>query len=520
MKPKQRKYTDPSSQSIVERAWNGIRDFFGFTIPPTYTDGYGNTRNAETPFWEGAQGQELKRMGQTAKITGKIGLIATGFINPYTVSSLGTALLGTIGNAYGLSLGAQNIYNTGKQYIQNPSSVSTSQIISAGLDAIPFMFGTKNVLKNFKTIKIPNIKNVNLNNLKYKTSIYEDPANNEYTIALFKRGLRNNRELGTLILGKNNIYNGLDIKSVSNLNENYYKGIGEELYNRGIELARNKGYSGIISGKTLVHPEKTITTTSKYKKKLIGETGMWISKDPLWQGNNKPVYLLEEPTQAKYKSIKLRTNKNLQKAIKNNTYLINRIDQQTLNKLGVYNIDPENLRNKLKNIPIEFGNTSSKGGAYYSPVQNKIIIGHNAPKSMYGEMIDHERLHAFDWITKNSSNRYSGDVSVVLGTRPLYQKELENTGIFTSELAAKLVQLKNKAKLNKNTFISGDTWKNWVTNYKSNLNYNGIKELDKVIKDWDKLAKWADKAVPAISPMFIPKFIWNGNDNTQMNNAD
>lgn len=510
MVPKQRKWKDPSSQSIAERAWHGLTDALGFTTPP----------DNEVPFWEGAQGQQLKRMGNTAKTAGQIALVGTGFINPFTTASTGSALLGTIGNAYGLSLGAQNVYNTGKQYLQDPSSVSTSQLMSAGLDTIPFMFGTKNILKNFKTIKIPNIKNINLDNLKYKTSIHEDPKNNEYTITLFKRGLRNNRELGTLILGKDKIYDGLDIKSVSNLNENYYKGIGEELYNRGIELARNKGYSGIISGKTLVRPEKTIATTSKYKKKLIGETGMWVSKDPLWQGNNKPIYLLEEPTQAKYKSIKLRTNKNLQKAIQNNTYLISRIDQQTLSKLGISNINPEELRNKLESIPIEFGNAVNKGGAYYSPIQNKIIIDYGVPKNLYGEVIDHERLHAFDWITKNNINRYSGDVPVVLGDKSLYQKELGNTGIFTSELAAKLVQLKNKAKLNKNTFVSGDTWKNWITNYKSNLKYNGIKGLDKVVKDWDKLAKWADKAVPAVSPTFIPKFIWNGDDNKKMNNAD
>lgn len=156
MKPKQRKWKDPSTQSIAERAWNGLRDALGITTPPTYTDGYGNTRNAEVPFWEGAQGQELKRMGETAKTAGQIGLAGAGLINPFTASSIGTTLLGTLGNVYGLSLGAQNVYNTTKKAIQDPSSVSVPEYIFAGLDAIPFVSSSTRIIT-----KLPSVEQVN-----------------------------------------------------------------------------------------------------------------------------------------------------------------------------------------------------------------------------------------------------------------------------------------------------------------------------------------------------------------------
>lgn len=357
-----------------------------------------------------------------------------------------------------------------------------------------------------------------LKSFKYKTNVYNLPKSYHITISE-RKFLKKPIIIGELSLEPTSS-NTLNITNVTNAAQNRYKRMSEELYNAGIRLAKSKGYEGIVSGKTLMDPKRTIKITNKYQKKLINHSGSWHGKEPEWQGNNKPVYLLQEPTIGQYEALRPKTNKDLSLAIKNNTYLTKRIDQNTLDRLEITDISPKSLRSKIEDIPIEFGNATRKGGAYYDPIENRIIVDYDAPKSMYGEMIDHERLHAFDVLTKNSSNRYSGDVSIVLGARPLYQKELGNTGIFTSELAAKLVQLKNKAKRNSNTFISGNTWKSWVTKYKSNSKYNGIKGLDKVVKDWDKLAKWADKAIPAISPIFVPKFIWNGNDNTKMNNAD
>ena len=63
--------------SFAERALNNITDFLHITSPPTYKDGYDRVLNAEVPLKESAHGQELKRMGETAKNAGEIAL--TGF---------------------------------------------------------------------------------------------------------------------------------------------------------------------------------------------------------------------------------------------------------------------------------------------------------------------------------------------------------------------------------------------------------------------------------------------------------
>ena len=95
-------------------------------------------------------------MGETAKTAGQIGLAGAGLINPFTASSIGTTLLGTLGNAYGLSLGAQNVYNTTKKAIQDPSSVSVPEYIFAGLDAIPFVSSSTRIIT-----KLPSVEQVN-----------------------------------------------------------------------------------------------------------------------------------------------------------------------------------------------------------------------------------------------------------------------------------------------------------------------------------------------------------------------
>lgn len=172
MEPRQHK----EATSIAGRAINWLTDKLGITEAPTYTDGYGVERRSEVPFNESAQGQQLKRMGETAKDVGKLGLIAAGTINPFTAASTASTLLGTIGTAYGLSLGAQNVYNTGKQFVQDPSSVSGTQLALAGLDAIPLAFGAKRIANGLSDIVIPeiskNIKQIQLatllnNNIKH-----------------------------------------------------------------------------------------------------------------------------------------------------------------------------------------------------------------------------------------------------------------------------------------------------------------------------------------------------------------
>lgn len=95
----ERKYVAPWNQSIAQRLWNGFTDATHLTSPPTYQDGYGRTVNAENPFWDGAKGKELKRMGKTALGTGTI--IGLGFL-PQSFAAAPTVTAG----AFGLGLGA------------------------------------------------------------------------------------------------------------------------------------------------------------------------------------------------------------------------------------------------------------------------------------------------------------------------------------------------------------------------------------------------------------------------------
>ena len=200
------------------------------------------------------------------------------------------------------------------------------------------------------------------------------------------------------------------------------------------------------------------------------------------------------------------------------TYLIDRLDKETLSRLNLPNtINGKSIKDVLNDIPIEIGNAAHKGGAYYDSSLNKIIIDKDFPIEMYGEAIDHELLHALDYLSKNNIQKYSGDVSTVIGSRNLYQKTIGNDDIFTSELAAKLVQLKNKAGLSKNKNLTGNQWKELVQNYSSDPKYNGISQLLDQVKDWDKLASWAQKAVPTFIPiMAIPSVFNNGNDKKEV----
>lgn len=60
----ERRYNE--NPSIAQKVLNGITDKLHLTSPPTFKDGYNRTLNAEVPLSESAQGQELKRMGNTA----------------------------------------------------------------------------------------------------------------------------------------------------------------------------------------------------------------------------------------------------------------------------------------------------------------------------------------------------------------------------------------------------------------------------------------------------------------------
>lgn len=204
------------------------------------------------------------------------------------------------------------------------------------------------------------------------------------------------------------------------------------------------------------------------------------------------------------------------------TYLINRLDPETLSRLNIpETINERHIKDILNDISIEIGDASHKGGALYDAEKNKIVIDKNLPIDIYGEAIDHELLHALDYLSKNNIQRYSGDVPIILGSRKLYQKTINDDNIYTSELAAKLVQLKNKTGLSKNQNLTGSQWKELVQNYSSDPKYNGISQLLNQVKDWDALAKWARKAVPVtIAFPTIPNFVNNGNDKEEMSSGN
>lgn len=108
----ERKYVAPWNQSIAQRLWNHVTDAMQLTSPPTYQDGYGRTLDAETPFWEGAQGKQLKQMGKSA-------------LNAATMAGLSflpgafvSAPWATTG-AFGLGLGADFLAGKAMDGIEN-----------------------------------------------------------------------------------------------------------------------------------------------------------------------------------------------------------------------------------------------------------------------------------------------------------------------------------------------------------------------------------------------------------------
>lgn len=390
--------------------------------------------------------------------------------------------------------------------VQTGFDLATGNLLGVGLSVLPGIGRkiSRPISKGLKT-------------LKYKTNIYNLP--NSYQITISERNfLKKPSIIGELNL-KPSSNNTLDILSVTNSAQDKYKRVSEELYNAGIRFAKKNEYNGIVSGRNLMDPKRTIKITDRYQKTLIDNSGIWNGKELEWQGNNKPIYLLQEPTTDKYNAFKLKTNKALTSAIKNNTYLTKRLDQETLDRLGIKNITPEELRSKIESIPIEFGDAYKLGGATYNATQNKIIIDYNFPKSLYGEAIDHERNHALDYLINSSSDRFAGDVPIVLRSPELYRYPIGDKA-FTSELASRLVQLKNKHNLNKNRYITGNEWREWVKSYGNPHNYPGIYFLKDKVKDWDALSKWANKVVPAIIPLELINNKNNGNDNKKMNNAN
>ena len=201
--------------SIAGRAFGWITDKLGLTKAPTYTDGYGTVRNVEVPFKDSAQGQELKRIGETAKTAGEISLIGLGLTNPITAYSSAEAALSTLGLAYGTAAGLKNASSTIKKAYKDPMSITIPEYAFAALDAIPFIKG----VGNLRNIKLPEINNIKQNltdlyyelNPKYQRFYHASPKKfdieNFNTGTVFDSGLHVSHNKPLTIFG-DNIYKG------------------------------------------------------------------------------------------------------------------------------------------------------------------------------------------------------------------------------------------------------------------------------------------------------------------------
>ena len=98
--------------------------------PETYIDGYGKERQ-HASLEESANGQELQRMGDTAKTAGKIALTGAAFTNPVTAAGETAALMGTLGQAYFLGEGLKDA----KYRIENGSTAEDGAMLA--LDLLP-----------------------------------------------------------------------------------------------------------------------------------------------------------------------------------------------------------------------------------------------------------------------------------------------------------------------------------------------------------------------------------------------
>lgn len=121
----ERKYN--SDPSIAQKVLNGITDKLYLTSPPTFTDGYDRTLNAEVPLFESAKGQELKRMGNTAmKGVTIAGTAALPFSFYYAPLATTAGLVTGVGTAKATDAGMNLVENlTDKQFTPEQRTIAT-----------------------------------------------------------------------------------------------------------------------------------------------------------------------------------------------------------------------------------------------------------------------------------------------------------------------------------------------------------------------------------------------------------
>lgn len=125
----QRKYRE--NQSIGEKLFNSVTDVLHITTPPTFIDGYGRQLNAEVPLSESAQGQELRRIGNTAGNAATITMFGTLPFSLYTAPLATTAgLTAGIGTASATN-GIMNLIENGSNFKFSPGQRNTVALISS-----------------------------------------------------------------------------------------------------------------------------------------------------------------------------------------------------------------------------------------------------------------------------------------------------------------------------------------------------------------------------------------------------
>jgi len=118
----------------------------------TYTDGYGVERQNPS-LQEGAQGQQLSRMKDTAKNYGKLTLVGASFGNPLAARTTWGAALNTGAQSYFMTEGLQDAYNRFMKKDKNAGDALWAGLDLAG--AVPAVgslyMGLKRLNFNFPT---------------------------------------------------------------------------------------------------------------------------------------------------------------------------------------------------------------------------------------------------------------------------------------------------------------------------------------------------------------------------------
>lgn len=172
---------------------------------------------------------------------------------------------------------------------------------------------------------------------------------------------------------------------------------------------------------------------------------------------------------------------------------------------------------KINNIPTEdyiqkYQAWETDQPSSYNALYDKILLNENLPEFKKNEVLEHELIHQLDNIGIDNPSRYSEERNFIKenALTDSYWNRPKRLGHPNSEIAPRLVQIKNFLNITDGKKkLSGAEWKKGFEDYlQLGLDDNNIKELYDSISDWDKLAEWAHKYIPAIIPIgVLPSFI-------------